>query len=225
MKKTVLLAMLLVGFSVSAQTQESRYLYNPKMDVSFLPVLGVSSFNLTHVSNSKPQAGLMAGVLMDIGAGTTVFQTGLSYLQTGSKVESYRGSRTLVSDVQLDYIVFHASLKKFFSSEQSGVYIKGGLLPMLNVKKKVSYDYSRTNWWGAVVNEERSSGELDASNFDAMAQVGLGFQAPAGRIQWGLELNFNQGLIKVTDVDDFAYTDSNTKTYNQGIMFSGFIAL
>jgi len=184
-----------------------------RRDLRISPQVGLAMFELRGVGgNVDIDQGIALGALVDVGEGSTVFQTGLTFFQAGAFGEDQdRFGNKFKTRVSFDYLGLTLGGKHFVQGGQSGIYAKAGLLPTLATRRELNQK---------AFGQSRTRKIRDISNFDLMANLGLGFQRqlPNTAMDLGVEVGFYRGL---TDINK----GSGPNIHNQGVMFTGFMSM
>ena len=127
------------------ETQTTQKSYYPREGaISMLtPQIGINLSTITgDGQTSDSNGGLTAGVTMDLGRGTLVFETGALYRQEGAKNSNHGVDLTL----DLDYISVPLLAKYYFNgAEYNSPFVSLGVMPSFLVSKKAevsAYGYS-----------------------------------------------------------------------------------
>ncbi len=166
------------------------------------PTLGLTYFDLSGNKDRKVDTGFAAGLMVDLGRSGTTYQTGILYMQTGSK--STVGAAT--QNLNLNYLAFPLLAKYNFSrNPSSSLFAKGGMTAMYLM------DGSSQQNTASV----QSSQAVDKSRFadgDVLVTAGLGYaHQVAENSSLIIDATFNRGVIPVID---------GGNEYNQGVLLS-----
>jgi hypothetical protein len=185
----------------AANKGQTKYVYTPAQqssDMKLTPTVGMTFNNVVGDNTStSSDVGISAGMTVDFGSDSTVFETGGLFSQLNTNV-SLPG--TTVSFVQ-NVITVPAVGKTFFQGGQSGPYVRyGGLVDLLlSAKAK--------NGFASVDMKDHMN------TLDLLGTVGIGITTAADNHEFNADFSVARSLTKIN-------SDGNTSLYNQAFMLN-----
>lgn len=165
--------------------------------VHIIPTLGMTFNRLSGEDSSKSDIGVNAAIILDIGTGPTVFQTGLGFTQLNSTFDAVGANVVAVQN----YISIPIIGKSYFLGTQAGTYLKYGVTANFLTGAKIKAD-------------EQS---VDAKKFfgdrDIAGAIGVGYRFSTAERDALVELTINRSFSRVNTVGDGS-------VYNQTVMLN-----
>lgn len=165
-----------------------------------------STFTGTMASESfGAKTGFGAGILVDLGRSSYVFETGLLYRRLGTEVSGFYTDQNFIWS--LNYLSLPLAMKYFFRGQDlTSLYLKLGVMPSMLLSEDMAL--GSTQQWTATYN----------NSVDLSGIIGVGVKvALSHSADLILEATYNPGLTRAFGPD--------TPFYNTSVAFTSGVAL
>lgn len=211
-KLNVLLALAssLMSGMAYAQAPQTKYLYTPTQQentVTVSPTLGATYNTIEGIGagiKAEGETGFSAGVLVDIGGGSTQLETGVLFSQLNTKISRDEASAIFVNN----NLALPLQGKTYFSGQAEGLYVRYGAL--VNVLLNSTQKFNR----GRDVDTKRLFNSVDPQG-----TVALGYKVQTPSLGLSVDLAFARSIVASGGLNR-SNSDRDESWYNQTVLLS-----